>query len=134
MTDHPAAPLLAADLGHLPHTNKRGEKGIIQIPGFATTAGMSEGQAGEAGLLALAIAEGVIEDLEERHGYRVIAKADLDAQLQAARTEQGKPDELVLRCNKCQQPVLKVDVRADQPKLHVSIAAQALSAHVGQCR
>lgn len=134
MTDHPAAPLLAADLGRLPHTNKRGEQGIIQIPGFATTAGMSQDQAGEAGLLALAIAEGVLEDLEDRHGYRVIAKTDLDAQLRAARTEQARPDELVLYCSRCHNRVLAVDTRSDAPKLHVQIAAQALAAHVEQCR
>lgn len=134
MAEHPAAPLLAADLGRLPHTNKRGEQGIVQLPGFATSAGMAEEQSADVGLLALAIAEAVIEDLT-KHGYPPTAKADIDARIAkaAAKAETG-PNELVLHCNRCRQPVLKVDISAPAPKLHVTVAVMALAAHREQCR
>lgn len=130
--EHPAAPLLAADLGKLPHTNKRGEKGLIHIPGFLSTTGTNPEQAAEVGLLGLAIAEGVIEDLTE-HGYPPTSKADIAAQVDAA-TEKQAAGELVLYCNRCQKPVLRVDASAAAPKLHVKLAAEMLQAHVGQCR
>jgi hypothetical protein len=131
MTAHPAAPLLAADLGRLPHTNNRGEQGLIHIPGFLSTAGTSPEQAEEVGLLAQAIAEGIIEDLT-KHGFLVIAKTEVDAKVKAMASE--KTGELVLHCNRCQRPVLKVDVSAQYPKLHLRTAVAGLQAHMEACK
>lgn len=131
MSSHPAAPLLAADLGNLPHTNNRGEKGLVHVPGFRTS-GMAENQAAENGLLAQAIAEGIIEDLA-KHGYLVVTKAEIQAKVKAAETAQAS-NELVLHCNRCRQIVLKVDTSSPAPKLHVKIAALALTAHAEACR
>lgn len=134
MTAHPAALLLAQDLGALPRTNARGEQGLIHIPGFLSTTGTSPEQSAEVGLLAQAIAEGVIEDLQ-KHGYQVIAKDELDAKVRAlAEDKQQTSSEMVLHCNRCQRPVLKVDVSATHPKLHISTAVMGLQAHMDQCR
>lgn len=133
MASHPAALLLAQDLGRLPRTNARGELGMIHIPGFLSTTGTSPEQTEEVGLLAQAIAEGVIEDLE-KHGYQVIAKTELDAKVRALAADRQTAGELVLHCNRCQRPVLKVDVAADYPKLHISTAIMGLQAHMDQCR
>lgn len=130
--EHPAAPLLAADLGKLPHTNARGERGVIHIPGFLSTTGTSPEQAAEVGLLGLAIAEAVIEDLTE-HGYPPTAKSEIDAKVKAAGATQAT-GELVLHCNRCHRPVLRVDVSAASPKVHVGTAAAGLQAHMEQCR
>jgi hypothetical protein len=132
MMEHPAAPLLAADLGKLPHTNARGERGVIHIPGFLSTTGTSPEQAAEVGLLGLAIAEAVIEDLTV-HGYPPTSKADIDAKIQEVKDKQAV-GELMLHCNRCLRPVLKVDAGADAPKLHVKLSVQMLQAHMEQCR
>lgn len=133
MTAHPAAPLLAADLGRLPHTNARGEQGLIHVPGFLSTTGMSEEQSAEAGLLAQAIAEGVIEDLQ-KHGYEVIAKADIEASVRAAAAERQTTDEITLYCNRCQRPVIQVDVSGPAPRVHLKTAIMGMQAHVEMCR
>lgn len=130
--EHPAAPLLAADLGRLPHTNKRGEQGLIHIPGFLSTTGTNPEQTAEVGLLAQAIAEAVIEDLT-KHGYPPTSNADIDARVKAA-TEKQAAGELVLHCNRCQRPILRVDASAAAPKLHVKLALAGLQAHMEQCR
>jgi len=132
MTAHPAAPLLAADLGRLPHTNNRGEQGLIHVPGFLTNTGMAHEQAAEAGLLAQAIAEGVIEDLG-KHGYLVIAKTELDAKVRAIAAAKQAGDELTLLCNRCQRPVVKVNT-SGQAKVHVKTMAAGLAAHAEICR
>lgn len=136
MAEHPAAPLLAQDLGRLQHTNNRGEAGMVHIPGFATSAGMSEEQAGETGLLAQAISEAIIETLERKHDYRVIHESEIQAQAEALAT--GKhagdlTDEVVLHCNRCRQPVVKVNA-AGEPRVHVATMAAGLQAHVEKCR
>lgn len=133
MASHPAAPLLAADLGRLPHTNARGEQGLIHIPGFLSNAGTSPEQAAEAGLLAQGIAEAVIEDLG-KHGYQVIHKSEINAKVKAMAVETQNSTELVLHCNRCRRPVLKVDVSAANPKLHLPITIAGMQAHMEQCR
>jgi hypothetical protein len=133
MTSHPAAPLLAADLGSLPHTNARGERGLIHIPGFLSTAGANPEQVAQAGLLAQGIAEGIIEDLE-KHGYQVIHKAEIAAQVKAEAAAKQNTGELTLHCNRCRRPVLEVDVSAENPKLHLATAIAGLSAHMAACR
>jgi hypothetical protein len=133
LSSHPAAPLLAQDLGHLQHTNARGEVGLVQLPGFMSTAGMSEEQAGEAGLLALAIAEGVIETLEERHGYRVVHKSEIRAQAEKIAAERYSGTEVKLHCNRCQKPIVGVDTSSAAPKVHTKTMAAALAAHAEVC-
>ncbi|MGB3484006.1 MAG: hypothetical protein WBB07_17545 [Mycobacterium sp.] len=129
MADHPAAPLLAADLGRLQHTNNRGEVGMVHLPGFVSTAGMSEEQAGESGMLAQAISEAVIETLEQRYKYRVIHESDIKAQVKAAVAEQAAPVEKVpLRCKRCNTALMNVyvgDNRVDA-KVFVGVLQQHL--------
>lgn len=74
MTKHPAAALLAQDLGRLQHTNPRGETGLIHYPGFPN--GADPGAPG-AGALAQALTEAIIETLEARHGYVVVHRSEL---------------------------------------------------------
>ena len=133
---HPAAALLAADLGHLPHTNAQGEQGIVHIPGFISTAGMGEEQAADAGILAQTLAEAIIEDLA-KHGYHVIHKAELKARATALAAEQHAGDlttrEIVLHCSRCRRPVVKVNT-AGQAKVHVASMAAGLQAHQQVCK
>ncbi len=131
MAEHPAAPLLAADFGRLPHTNKLGEKGFVQLPGFGT-AGMSKEQADATGAAGLAIAEAIIEDLQE-HGYPVLSKADIKARIDAAAEGTPAPSDISLLCNRCRQPVLGVK-GIDQAKVHVATAVALLQAHLEACR
>jgi hypothetical protein len=129
---HPAAPLLAADLGRLPHTNGRGEKGFVHIPGFITTTGMSQEQAGEVGLLALAIAEGVIEDLQS-HGYPVQHETQIQARINAATAQKPTPEDITLECNRCHRPAVKVKA-ADRAKVNVTLLVAGLTVHAETCR
>lgn len=131
MAEHPAAPLLAADFGRLPHTNKLGEKGFVQLPGFGT-AGMSKDQADATGAAGLAIAEAIIEDLQD-HGYPVLSKADIKARIDAAAQGTPPPSDISLLCNRCRHPVLGVK-GVDQAKIHVGTAVALLQAHMEACR
>ena len=87
MAKHPAAALIAQDLGQLQHTNDRGEVGLIHLPGFRN-AGAHPGYAQGAGQLAQAIGEAIIETLDKRHGYEVIHRTQLTTA--RARTKNGK--------------------------------------------
>lgn len=131
MTAHPAAPLLAADFGKLPHTNANGERGLVQLPGFSTS-GMSPEQAEATGTIALGLAEAIIEDLQE-HGYPVLSKADIKARIDAAAQGTPPPSDISLLCNRCRQPVLGVK-GVDQAKIHVGTAVALLQAHMEACR
>lgn len=131
MTAHPAAPLLAADFGKLPHTNANGERGLVQLPGFSTS-GMSPEQAEATGTIALGLAEAIIEDLQE-HGYPVLSKADIKARIDAAAKGTPPPSDISLLCNRCRQPVLGVK-GVDQAKIHVGTAVALLQAHMEACR
>ncbi len=131
MTAHPAAPLLAADFGKLPHTNANGERGLVQLPGFSTS-GMSPEQAEATGTIALGLAEAIIEDLQE-HGYPVLSKADIKARIDAAAQGTPPPSDISLLCNRCRQPVLGVK-GVDQAKIHVGTAVALLQAHIEACR
>ena len=131
MTAHPAAPLLAADFGKLPHTNANGERGLVQLPGFSTS-GMSPEQAEATGTIALGLAEAIIEDLQE-HGYPVLSKADIKARIDAAAKGTPPPSDISLVCNRCRQPVLGVK-GVDQAKIHVGTAVALLQAHMEACR
>ena len=131
MTAHPAAPLLAADFGKLPHTNANGERGLVQLPGFSTS-GMSPEQAEATGTIALGLAEAIIEDLQE-HGYPVLSTADIKARIDAAAKGTPPPSDISLLCNRCRQPVLGVK-GVDQAKIHVGTAVALLQAHMEACR
>ena len=131
MTAHPAAPLLAADFGKLPHTNANGERGLVQLPGFSTS-GMSPEQAEASGTIALGLAEAIIEDLQE-HGYPVLSTADIKARIDAAAKGTPPPSDISLLCNRCRQPVLGVK-GVDQAKIHVGTAVALLQAHMEACR
>ena len=131
MTAHPAAPLLAADFGKLPHTNANGERGLVQLPGFSTS-GMSPEQAEATGTIALGLAEAIIEDLQE-HGYPVLSTADIKARIDAAAKGTPPPSDISLVCNRCRQPVLGVK-GVDQAKIHVGTAVALLQAHMEACR
>ena len=134
LMEHPAAPLLAQDLGHLQHTNAHGERGLVCVPGFASNAGMAPEQAEAVGSLALAIAEAAIETLEDKHGYRVIHRTELRAQAEAIAAEKRPSDELTLVCSKCRRPVIKVNTANAQPKVHVGTLVADLAAHEEACR
>lgn len=131
MTAHPAAPLLAADFGKLPHTNANGERGLVQLPGFSTS-GMSPEQAEATGTIALGLAEAIIEDLQE-HGYPVLSTADIKARIDAAAKGTPPPSDISLVCNRCRQSVLGVK-GVDQAKIHVGTAVALLQAHMEACR
>ena len=128
--EHPAAPLLAADLGHLQHTNTNGEQGMVHIPGFVSNAGMSADQTSEVGVLAQAIAEAIIETLEQKHGYRVIHESGIKAQIKAGIAEQGGPTEAPpSKCQKCRKEVFR-------PRAIINVAAvsKLMQAHEQACR
>lgn len=132
MANHPAAPLLAADLGRLQHTNGKGEPGVVHVPGFVSTAGMAEAQAEEAGMLALAIAEGCIETLEKRHGYRVIHQSEIKAQVQAAVAQKTAPVEKVpMRCKRCNTELMKLHVGDN--RVDARLFVQVLQGHLEVC-
>jgi hypothetical protein len=133
MTAHPAAALLAQDLGRLPHTNARGERGLIHLPGFLQTAGTNPEQAAETGLLALAISEAIIEDLQ-KHGYPPTSETDIKARIRAAVAESAQGGEITLYCNRCQRRVISSDVSAPAPRIHVKTAIITLQAHLEQCQ
>lgn len=127
---HPAAPLLAAELGRLQHTNDRGETGIIAMPGF-NTAGMSEEQAAETlGPLATGLSEAIIETLDARHGYIVLHRDELPAEPNATADLDGVP----IHCNRCRQVVIQRLRIGDYVKIHVPTVLTALQAHMEQCR
>ena len=130
MTAHPAAPLLAKDLGRMQHTNNRGETNLVCLPGFGT-AGMTEPEADQAGTFGLAIAEAMIETLG-RHNYQVIAKSELNARVQALAAEK-QADEVTLQCNRCRQPVVRAST-AGNARVDVKTMAQGLQAHMEMCR
>ena len=127
--EHPAAPLLAKDLGRLPHTNANGELGYIQLPGFSTT-GMGEEQSQATGTLALAVAEAAIESLDT-HGYAVTPKTELTNLRKAAKPAQA-PESIELTCHRCRRPIAKVNTTG-QAKVNVKLLAAGLEAHRG-CR
>ena len=130
---HPAAPLLAEDLHRLQHTNKRGEVGMISLPGF-NTVGMSEEQIAEqAGPLALGISEAIIETLT-KHGYPPTHKTDIKARIDAAiaaATSEG-PSTIELLCNRCQRPVVRA--KTSPAKVSVRTMVDDLSAHLETCQ
>ena len=127
MTAHPAAPLLAADFGKLPHTNANGERGLVQLPGFSTS-GMSPEQAEATGTIALGLAEAIIEDLQE-HGYPVLSKADIKSRIDAAVAAAGGPAEPQASvCKDCRQPLLKPG-----NAIHVPTMISALQQHLDAC-
>lgn len=135
---HPAAALLAADFGRLQHTNERGETGMLHMPGFMT-AGMSDEQAAETlGPLATGLAEAIIETLQDRHGYLVVQRDQLDVTAQgiaATQTEAMAANGVPIHCNRCRQPVIQ-RLRMTDPsyiKIHVPTVLAALQAHAETC-
>jgi len=130
---HPAAPLLAADLGRLERTNSKGERGWVQLPGFMSTAGMGDEQAAQHGLLALAVSEAILETLESKHGYQVLSKDQIAAKINAATTAlTAPPEKTTLRCKRCNGAVL--NVRVDDNRVDVGLLSAALGAHAEVCR
>lgn len=128
---HPAAPLLAADFGHLRHTNNHGETGLIHMPGYMT-AGMNPEQAETVGALAETHAEAIIETLQY-HGYQVLSKDQLDAHT-AAHTAQDTQTEVTLHCQRCRRPIIKVNTTATTPTVRVTTLTEGLQAHTKVCR
>lgn len=131
--EHPAAPLLAADLGRLQHTNSRGERGHVGIPGFIRS-GANPDFEQQAGTLALAIAEACIEDLGV-HGYEVIHKTELDtraAELAATQVEQRA--ELPVVCKRCRRRVHGLDATKHEATVDVGVLAALYEAHQETCR
>lgn len=129
MAEHPAAPLLARDLGRLQHTNARGEVGIVTLPGFATAAGMSDDQAEQTGALALAIAEGIIETLDQRHGWELVTKAELKTLRRRATQSTGPAEAPISTCKRCGQPILQPG-----PTIDVATMVRVGMAHLEVCR
>jgi len=136
---HPAADLLAQDLGRLQHTNDRGETGIIALPGFMT-AGMSEEQAAETlGPLAVGLCEAMIETLDVRHGYVVVERDEIErraAELAAEANGAMSTDGVAIHCNRCRQPVIH-RLRMTDPtfvKVHVPTLLGAFREHAENCK
>jgi hypothetical protein len=133
MATHPAAPLLAADLGHLPHTNKAGQRGIIQLPGFMSNAGMSDEQAQQVGTLALAIAEAIIEDLTQ-HGYPPTHETTITSRIQNVINQRENPADITLHCNRCHRPVIEASTNTPTPHIHVANTINGLTKHTENCQ
>lgn len=132
--EHPAAPGLAARLGGLPHTNKRGEKGEICLPGFRTTTGNNAEVAERNGIMGLAVAEGVIEALSE-DGYRVIHDDELDARARALAIDKAPDAETrAVRCNRCTKVVFNLNIAVGDPVVDISMINMAIDAHQQVCR
>lgn len=132
---HPAADLLAQDFGQLQHTNNRGETGLLHMPGFHQT-GMSDEQSQHNGTLALALAEGIIETLEQRHGYRVIAKDDLNAKIAAEVAKLAAapgPTEKIIICSRCRAPLFRLRLDREHVKIDTN-TVNAAYAHMQDCR
>ena len=132
---HPAAELLAQDLGRLQHTNDHGETGIVSLPGFHT-AGMSDEQTAETiGTIGVGLVEAKIAPLDVRHGYVVISRDQLDALTAASSVDQGI-DGVPIHCNRCRVPVIQ-RLRLSNPefvKINTTAVLAALQAHVETCR
>jgi len=137
MTHHPAAPLLAQDFGRLQHTNDRGEVGILHLPGFLTS-GMSDEQIAETlGPLATGLSEAMIETLDQRHGYLVIHRDELEAtarQIAGEAMESQGVDGVPIHCNRCRTVVIQRLRVTDYVKIHVPTVLAALQAHMDTCR
>lgn len=127
--EHPAAPLLAERLGRLRHTNANGELVPICLPGFVGTAGMADEEKASAGALALAISEAIIETLETDCGHRVTPEAEIKGLRKQAQKSEPVED-VTLTCNRCQQPVIKANVRG---KINVNTLLIGLQAHMETC-
>lgn len=137
MTHHPAAPLIAQDFGRLQHTNDRGETGVLHMPGFLT-AGMSDEQISDTiGPLATGLSEAIIETLDQRHGYLVIHRDQLEATAQRIAGEamdDQSLDGVPIHCNRCRAVVIQRLRVSDFVKIHVPTVLAALQAHAEQCR
>lgn len=134
MATHPAAPLLAADLGRLQHTNNRGETGYIYMPGFHRP-GASDEENQANGALALGIAEGIIETLSARHRYRVIHEDELEAKVQdlADQNTTSQDDSVDVHCNRCRTPLFLLHTARDTVKIDADTIAAAQT-HMDICR
>lgn len=130
--EHPAAPLLAADLGRLPHTNKHGERNVVHVPGFMSTAGANPEFAEHAGTLALAVAEAVIEDLGQ-HGFEVIHKSDIQARVAEIATEDTR-EVLPVVCKRCRQRVHGLDETGNEALVDIPVLLALYEAHMQGCR
>jgi hypothetical protein len=132
---HPAAELLAQDLGRLQHTNEHGETGVLSIPGFHT-AGMSDEQAAETiGMIGVGLCEAMIETLDVRHGYVVISRDQLDALTASAAGPDQGIDGVPIHCNRCRVPVIQ-RLRLTNPefvKINTVAVLAALQAHIETC-
>lgn len=133
MAEHPAAPGLAARLGALPHTNNRGERGLVHIPGFLTTTGTSPEMLEQNGTLGLAIAEATIEALGE-NGWRVIADDELEAHARELAAEKAPDtDARSVKCNRCLGVVFNLNIAAGDPVIDIRMIGLAVDAHQAVC-
>ena len=130
---HPAAPLIAQDFGRLQHTNDRGETGVLSMPGFTTT-GMSAEQAAETvGPLAIGVAEAIIETLDQRYGYIVVQRQELEARTNTV--DQGL-DGVPIHCSNCRGVVIQ-RLRLTDPsyvKINAAEVGAVLIEHAKVCR
>jgi hypothetical protein len=131
---HPAAPLIAQDFGRLQHTNDRGETGVLSMPGFTTT-GMTPEQAAETvGPLAIGVAEAIIETLDQRYGYLLVQRQELEAR--SANTVDQGLDGVPIHCSNCRQVVIQ-RLRLTNPefvKINPAEVGAVLIEHAKVCR